>query len=143
LSRWVRNRHRLEVTLHAEAAPEPPDTALRLLLFQAIRELLLNVAKHAGNTAVTLSVERVSGDRLQITVADRGVGFDVAARVAESRSGSGSGLWNIERRLGMMGGQIEIESAPGSGTIVRLVAPLQSAAPEAAAASAVLEAGGN
>ncbi len=129
LGRWALSRHRLEVKLKAEPQAEPADAATRLLLFKATRELLMNVAKHAAASEVMLAMERLPEDMVQITVTDQGVGFDAPGFRSDIGVGDGSGLWNIERRLGMIGGRIEIESAPGAGTRVRLLAPLQGSQP--------------
>ena len=112
------------VDLEWDVTAEPADTATRMLLFKATRELLMNVAKHAGVNQVTLAMECIGGPAVQTTVADRGVGFDPAARGEAWEPQNGSGLWNIERRLGMIGGRIDVESTPGAGTTVQLSAPL-------------------
>jgi signal transduction histidine kinase len=125
LCHWARTRHLLEVDLEWDAAAEPADTATRMLLFKATRELLMNVAKHAGVNQATVTMERTAGPAVQITVSDRGTGFCTAARGEARRSHAGSGLSNIERRLGMIGGRIEVESLPGAGTTVRVSAPLR------------------
>jgi signal transduction histidine kinase len=126
LCRRVKSSHGLDVRLSCDAAAEPADVATRLMLFKAARELLMNVAKHAGVTDVALVMERVAGPAVQITVTDQGSGFDAAALATDPRRRSGSGLWNIERRLGMIGGRIEIASKPGEGTEARLSAPLHA-----------------
>jgi PAS domain S-box-containing protein len=124
LCHWARTRQRLEVDLECDVTAEPADTATRMLLFKATRELLMNVAKHAGVNQVTLAMECIAGPAVQITVSDRGIGFDPAARGEAWGPQNASGLWNIERRLGMIGGRIDVDSAPGAGTTVRLSAPL-------------------
>jgi signal transduction histidine kinase len=129
----VKSSHGLDVQLTCDAGAEPADAATRLLLFKAVRELLMNVAKHAGANNVTLVMERCPGPRVQITVADQGAGFDAASRGGDQRRRGGSGLWNIERRLGMIGGRIDIESEPGAGTTARLSAPLETVPPAPAA----------
>jgi signal transduction histidine kinase len=87
----------------------------------------MNVAKHAGTRKAQLTVERTSGRRVLVTVADRGGGFDAAASRADLGRRTGSGLLNIERRLGLIGGSFEIHSDPGAGTIARLSVPLEQA----------------
>jgi signal transduction histidine kinase len=118
LSGWVRENHGLTVELSAAADAEPEDMALRLLCFNATRELLLNVVKHAGTARVALTLRRSEDDILHITVADHGHGFNPDA------ISSGSGLASIGRRLSMIGGVLRIESQPGQGTAATLTVPL-------------------
>ncbi len=82
------------------------------LLIRVVRELLFNVVKHAGVDAVTMEVS-TEGDQVCIEVADEGAGFDLGA--ASSR---GLGLASVRERLNLIGGTIELTSAPGSGTRV-------------------------
>lgn len=114
---WVRENHGLIVEYSGAEDAEPGDVALRLLCFNATRELLLNVAKHAGTTRVALTLHRSDDDILCITVADHGNGFDPDTII-------GSGLAAIKRRLGMIGGVLRVESRPGQGTVATLQVPL-------------------
>jgi PAS domain S-box-containing protein len=123
LCAWARTYHRLHVDLKCDPAAEPDDVATRLLLFKATRELLLNVAKHAGVNQVKITMERTAELATQITVSDDGAGFDSAARGRPLGDNGCFGLWNIEQRLGMIGGRIEVESELGAGTTVRLLVP--------------------
>lgn len=118
LIRWVHEHHQLEVTLVSAAAVEPADLALRLLCFRAVRELLMNVAKHGGPTQVTVTLQITDGKMLRIEVADSGTGFDQSVPTA------GTGLATIRRRLQMLGGMLQIDSRAGQGTRVTLSAPL-------------------
>ncbi len=123
---WLKRSQGLDVRLTCDPDAEPADVATRLLLFKATRELLMNVAKHAGVSEVALAMEGTAGSCVQITVSDQGTGFDARGEAWGSRNGSG--LWEIERRLGMIGGSVAIESAPGAGTTVRLWAPAGTSA---------------
>lgn len=121
LCRWIRKHHDLAVNLECGADVEPGKATERLLCFNAVRELLLNVAKHAGHEGVVhLSLRRNQGD-LMIEVADHGQGYDPAA------PSDGAGLANLRRRLSMYGGRLEVESRPGYGTLSRIVLPLAQA----------------
>ena len=119
LCRWVKSNHGLDVDLRCAPEAEPDDVAVRLLCFNAVRELLMNVVKHAGATQVALTLRRSGPDTLCITVADRGKGFTSAAMT------NGTGLAGVSRRLGMVGGALQIDSRPGDGTVVTLSAPLR------------------
>lgn len=120
LCQWVGINHGLEVVLASTPDAEPEDMAMRLLCFNAVRELLMNVVKHATTKKAMLTLQVVERDSLQITVTDNGCGFDLEA------VSSGSGLTQIKRRLGMIGGSLQIESQPDHGTVATLWAPLRS-----------------
>ena len=88
----------------------------RAMMFRAARELLANVAKHSRARVVHLTLSR-TGDVVRLQVADDGTGFDpevLARRVAEGHIGLASLVVGIEA----MGGSVELDTAPGSGTSV-------------------------
>ncbi|WNG93029.1 sensor histidine kinase [Mycobacterium sp. ITM-2016-00318] len=91
------------------------------LLHRAARELLVNVDKHAAASRVQVRLTR-NGERITLTVADDGRGFDpevVGQSVAEGHIGLGSLL----ARFDAMGGAMHIDSKPGSGTRVTVTSP--------------------
>ena len=88
LAKQTRQRFGLEVEFTDDGKPKPLDTDIRVLLFQAVRELLVNVVKHAnarkvnglhGSNQRTTTMAGVR-DRIRIIVEDDGVGFDVSHR---------------------------------------------------------------
>jgi signal transduction histidine kinase len=86
----------------------------------AAREALVNAAKHAGVTSVSLYAE-VEPEAVSIFVKDRGVGFDLDA-VAEDRQGvRGSIIARVERH----GGEVKVRSQIGSGTEVEIRMPIR------------------
>jgi len=97
-----------------------------VLIFQSVRELLINVAKHAGTQYAGVHLMREEDD-LRIEVRDSGAGFDVA--VVQSNDGSSHplkfGLFSIRERMKAFGGKLELVTAPGKGTTAILVLPLQ------------------
>jgi signal transduction histidine kinase len=106
----------------------PLDEAARTTLFRALRELLLNVSKHARTDEARVRFWRE--DRfLKILVEDEGVGF---ASKGESR---GYGLLSIRERLNHLGWSIQIESAPGEGTRIYIAAPVEATGPTQAGES--------
>ncbi|MDN5869731.1 MAG: response regulator [Nitrococcus sp.] len=123
LTGWMKETHGLKVTLDLDHQAEPDLEHGAVLLFEAVRELLLNTVKHAEVDEAEVGLSRADGDRLCLSVADQGKGFD-AATVARQRSG-GFGLFSIREQLYVMGGTLEMESSPGSGTSARLFLPIE------------------
>jgi PAS domain S-box-containing protein len=92
---------------------------LRIVLFQAIRELLVNVIKHAKANRARISMKHVRNN-LRIIVQDDGSGFAPDEHLGTAR---GFGLFNIRERLHHLGAEILIESSPGKGTKITLIIP--------------------
>jgi PAS domain S-box-containing protein len=129
-------KYGLEVESDVDVQADPADEGLRVFLFQAIHELLLNVVEHAQSKRARVSVARVDGDRVQIEVADDGVGFDPARlKAREATVGGVFGLFSIRERLEVLGGCLETNSTPGKGSRMVMLAPLRPAAPHGAAAA--------
>jgi CheY-like chemotaxis protein len=124
LSGWTRNKYGLEVHVSADPHANSSRKDVRTLLFESVRELLFNVVKHAQVDRVEVDLRIDANDMLCITVADQGIGFDPAALVDRAKAGVvGWGLFSIRERLTLLGGRLEIDSAPGQGTRFRLLAP--------------------
>jgi signal transduction histidine kinase len=87
----------------------PPD--IEAAVYFCCLEAVQNAAKHAGaGASVDIRLSRQDG-RLDFRVEDHGAGFD-------PRTATGRGLANMRDRIGAAGGDIDIASAPGSGTTV-------------------------
>lgn len=115
--------YQLEVTADDDGTPKPMEPAVSATLFRAVRELLINVAKHAGVDKAAVSAVRGEGNMLVVTVSDAGTGFDPDAKIPVNGSG-GFGLLSLRERLSLLGGAVEIRSIPGEGTSVILKVPL-------------------
>lgn len=105
-----------------------------VLLFQSVRELLINASKHAGIRQADVMLER-NDEFLRIEVRDQGVGFDVAAAATATGTSSEElsskfGLFSIQERMRALGGSFELASALGKGTTAILMLPLRSRAKE-------------
>jgi CheY-like chemotaxis protein len=96
-----------------------------VLLYQSIRELFLNVEKHAGVDHAGVSVDVADG-QLRIVVSDQGEGFDLTAAGNHQLPTSGYGLFSIRERMSLMGGTLTLHSAPGQGTRVTICLPYAS-----------------
>jgi PAS domain S-box-containing protein len=112
-------KHGLSIIYKNDGLEKPFDNNVRFFLFQAIRELLFNVVKHAKATKATITMASSSHD-LQITVEDNGIGF-----TGPNNEYDGFGLFNIRERMNHIRGQFKIESNPIYGTKVSLVAPFE------------------
>lgn len=97
-----------------------------ILLFQSVRELLMNIVKHAGTTDASLTVD-LAQQTLSITVADTGRGFDPSAEPATPDPHFG--LFSIRERMEAVGGHFVLTSVPGQGTTATLSLSVQSSAP--------------
>lgn len=122
LARQMEEKHSLRVVVSADPDAEPTDEGTRVFLFQAVRELLLNVVKHAQTDVAHVELLPLDSDRLQLVVADPGVGFDFSALEDRGISG-GFGLFSIRERLELLGGQLEVETGPRLGTRMVIEVP--------------------
>jgi len=123
LAEQMEARHGLRVAVANRAGPLLTSEETGVLLFQAVRELLLNVAKHSGVHAARVSIES-DGRELRITVADEGAGFDPSALRPEGAGEGGFGLFSIRERLDLLGGGLDLASEPGGGATATLVVPV-------------------
>ena len=124
LADWTRDKYKIEVHVAADPRADSERKDVRTLLFESVRELLFNAVKHARAERVFIELELDAEDQLSITVTDQGIGFDPAELDDRSKAGEvGWGLFSIRERLTLLGGRVEIESAPGKGARIRLVAP--------------------
>jgi PAS domain S-box-containing protein len=125
LVRQTRQRFDLDVKFIDDKKPKPLDIDIRVLLFQAVRELLVNVVKHARAEKAKVSIHRIDGN-IQITIEDDGVGFDVStAGIPNYSTKEGFGLFNIKERLDQIGGNVIIHSGRNKGTQIILTAPVE------------------
>lgn len=113
-----REKHGLDIELVDDGRDKPFNNNTRFFLFQAIRELLVNVVKHAQATRASIIMTK-DDSNLRIIMEDNGVGFS-----KPSVNHDGYGLFNIRERMNHIDGQFEIKSVSGRGTRVTLVAPL-------------------
>lgn len=118
----VEKRGGVHIELQADDVPKPLEDAMAAVVFRSVRELLLNVVKHARSPTAMVAL-RQRGDQLDIEVADHGVGFRLDD--AASHAASGFGLFSIREQIGRLGGTLSVATAPGQGTRVSLRVPLR------------------
>lgn len=129
--RWLgeyMKRHDMTVSV---AVPEPLTCSIPeeqgVLLFKSVRELLVNVWKHAQTNRAEVVLDELNGE-LRIQVRDAGIGCaDLSPTVtpveADNEMSPKFGLYSIRERMTALGGSFQITSAPGLGTSVTLLLP--------------------
>lgn len=125
LVRQTRERHGIDAEFESDGKVKLLEDNIRVLLFQAVRELLVNVVKHAQASFAKVSVKR-DRNNIMINVEDNGVGFDVSKVYAEAVDIGGFGFFSIRERLSYIGGNVEINSTLGQGTCIKLEAPIKT-----------------
>ncbi len=114
----------LEVEVQDDGRPKPLSIEAASVIFRCVRELLINVAKHAQTQFASVSLAVEGGRDLVIHVLDAGRGIDVTAAGARARSGR-LGLRGVGERLTHLGGAFDIAPLPDGGTEATLRVPLQ------------------
>ena len=131
LADQMRERDLNVVFQATQIPPLPVDQAL--LLYQSVRELLLNCVKHADVRQATLLLKQLNGS-LYITVSDQGIGFDPeTVKLVVKAGGSstrGFGLFSIRERMLSLGGRFDLKAFPGKGTEATLVLPITNVSSE-------------
>jgi len=124
-------RHGIEADFHAAGVEEgrrlPPE--IETTIYRIVQEGLTNVLKHAGATQVNLVLERRRGTVVAI-LEDDGRGFSPDEVLESPEKAQRLGVRGMRERVALVGGEMEIESSPGSGTtlFVRVADPIAPAA---------------
>jgi len=121
LTKEMEDNFGLVVKLEDEGPPVLAPFPQATLLFRAIRELLINVVKHAGSKEALVRVSSQDGF-LVLSVEDQGIGLQGLDTVLGMSRGFG--LRHIRERLLQLGGALAVEALPGGGTRVSLTVPL-------------------
>jgi signal transduction histidine kinase len=112
----------LDIEMADPNLPEPYATAV----FRILQESLTNVARHAQASLVEVAIVLADGE-IRLTVCDDGRGFSPG----DPRKPSSYGLMGLRERAYLLGGNVEIDSAPGRGTRIGIRIPLAEASTEA------------
>ena len=107
---------RADLTLPDDGAPMPKETAIAL--FRIVQEGVTNIIRHAGARVVALRFAP-EADACRFTLSDDGRGFDAA----DPKFRWSHGIMGMRQRVRALGGQFDLESAPGSGTTLRVSIP--------------------
>lgn len=115
-----------------ERVADELDMGKRGLVFYIIEEAVNNARKHANATEISVRFGPLDSGIAVLEVHDNGVGFDVGAvtRAYDERTTSSLGLVNLQERTELVNGALQIESAAGKGTTVRVYVPLTEEAAE-------------
>lgn len=107
--------------LEADPGSLPPSMSftLRRDIFMAFKEILHNAAKHSGARSIRIQLS-ASGQKIRLSVADNGRGFDT------ERVQGGIGLGSLKARAAAAGGEVRFQSRPAEGTLVVFELPLHS-----------------
>jgi signal transduction histidine kinase len=118
-----------DLVVHVDAPESLADSMAEdraVLLFQSVRELLINIAKHAQTDQARVCLQCTSGT-LQLAVTDEGCGFEVLYAATATSAVTARlkfGLFSIRERMKALGGSFEIVSVKGKGTTATLMLPL-------------------
>jgi len=106
----------------ASAKPRRLPPEVETCLFRVVQEAISNIARHAlaRNVQISLNLDE---DLAEVTISDDGIGFDVVALSLSPDSGRGLGLMGMRERVMLLGGEMEIDTAPGYGTRITVTVP--------------------
>ena len=124
LAEEFQNNHGLRCSVESDNKPKPLSQDFEVVLFRSVRELLINIVKHAKANMVKITI-RVNKKNLRVRVSDDGIGFSPETKAPKAYKDQQFGLFNITERIRHLGGKLEVDSQKGKGTMVTLVAPLK------------------
>lgn len=124
LSEDILGKNQIRVSLEIDDSPKSLADELRIPLLRALRELLVNIVKHAEAKNVEITVQ-TTADEICIEIEDDGTGFEVTDEFAVATGQEGLGLFSVSERLARMHGRCSITSKPGHGTRITLAVPVQ------------------
>lgn len=115
---------RTGIAVNVEAALEGRAAAqIETAVYRIVQEALANIARHSGARRVTIRLSQRPDGTMRCAIVDDGRGFDV--KQLSSRTDKGLGLVAIRERLNAVGGILEIHSAPGTGTKMQFLIPVE------------------
>lgn len=123
LAEDTRKRHGLAVDFRGDGKRMPLPTETSVMVFKAVRELMMNSVKHSGASEIKVRLRRAAG-KIAVTVRDNGRGFNAAAASVYDGNKPGFGLFSIREKVSHLGGAFRLSSHPGAGTLAVITAPL-------------------
>jgi signal transduction histidine kinase len=119
----LKRRTGISTSVLFEGAFDALTASQRIALLRVLQEALSNVRHHSGSREVAVIMRDETFKGVCMEIRDDGRGFDPARVVPAENGESGIGLVGMRERLRLLGGQLEIESAPGGPTTVRATLP--------------------
>ncbi len=123
LGEHITRQFGLPVDVHGVPDLVELSEGVRVVLFRSIQEALINTVKHAQASRATVRLMPHGPNEVCAILEDDGIGFDVESRSHHPSAASGFGLFSIRERICHLGGSVNIDSAPGKGTRIRLTVP--------------------
>ena len=121
----LKEKYGLRIEVEYDTTPINLAYETKSSIFQVVRELLLNVAKHANTDRAIISVT-TGANTLNVTVTDYGIGFDAATANKKIGRTGGFGIFSIKQRIEHLDGTLTLESKPGEGSRATITVPLLS-----------------
>jgi two-component system, NarL family, sensor histidine kinase UhpB len=112
----------IEVRLDTRGDPDTLPEVVQTAIYRVAQEALTNVTRHAGATVVEMDLEERDGGA-ELRVRDDGSGFDPSGRTNSEGPSGGLGLVGMAERARLVGGELDVRSAPGGGTTITLRVP--------------------
>jgi len=123
MGREFGRRHQIQTSVVTNGEDTPLPSAIRHAVLAIVRQALTNIRAHARATTVAIRAEATE-HACSVSVADNGVGFDLAAFRTRSSGFHHLGITSMEERASLVGGRLQIASRPGGGTTVTVHVPL-------------------
>jgi signal transduction histidine kinase len=122
--------------LNGENNPQRVSSEIETALYRVVQEAINNIARHAAARNVEIGLY-LNDDLTSVSITDDGIGFDLTELSIEaiqdidsqdfqfSENTRGLGLLGMQERIELLGGELEIDTAPGSGTQINIRVPIQ------------------
>lgn len=123
VEKWT-SRFDIAVDFEVTGTGNIPTGEASSTVYRIVQEALTNVAKHSAARQVSVILE-LAPQAVRLIVEDDGRGFDVASRRVTARAERRLGLAGMEERSTLLGGTLQIESAPGEGTTLFVSLPVE------------------
>ena len=126
--RWyageIQNRYGLPVKVTSQGEPRELSPEVRIVLFRISQEAITNVVRHANAHQASICLE-FSRDQVTLYLEDDGQGFNVESTLRSVNEKPCWGLLGLLERASLVGGECQIKSQPGAGTLIIVNVPLE------------------